>query len=83
MCDKGVHLLHRNTKMENFHGLFDAKWVDITDEFNYVYYDVTFIKDVGKYKAGDKVDSAYWKHYELTLYIGDDTVGIKFGLIEV
>lgn len=67
--------------MENFHGLFDAKWVDITDEFNYVYYDVTFLKDVGKYKSGDKVDSAYWKHDELTLYIGDDEV--KFGLIEL
>lgn len=65
--------------MENFHGIFEAEWVDITDEFNSVYYKVKFLKDVSVFKAGDEFESVYWDHEDLTLWIGDNE--LKFGLV--
>ena len=73
----------RNAEMENFHGIFEFEYIDINDDDNKVFSNVKFLKDIGKYKAGDEFESAYWKTDELTLYIGDDTVGIKFGLIPI
>ena len=70
---------------KNFHGLFT--WIDWDegggDSRDILFYDVTFLIPMGKYSAGDEVDSAYWKTDELTLFIGDDTVGIKFGLVPI
>lgn len=67
--------------MENFHGIFEAEWCDITDDYNTVYYNVTFLKDVSVFKVGDKIESAYWKHEDLTLWIGDNE--LRFGLVPI
>jgi hypothetical protein len=42
---------------------------------------VIFLVDIGKYKAGDMVKSLYFKYENLTMYIGDDLVGIPLKLV--
>jgi hypothetical protein len=75
------HRGHEHAEMYNFHGIFEYKYSDIDDDYNKVFYDVTLLIPMGKYSAGDEVDSAYWKTDELTLYIDDDTVGMSAGCV--
>jgi hypothetical protein len=67
--------------MHNFHGIFEYKYLEICDDFNRVFDKVTFLVDCGKYKAGDTVESMYFKYDNLTMYIGDDLVGIPLKLV--
>lgn len=69
------------TKMNNFHGIFEYDDIGICDDFNQLFAHVTFLVDIGKYKAGDTVKSLYFKYENLTMYIGDDLVGIPLKLV--
>ena len=51
------------------------------DNDSKIFYNVELLMSVGGYKVGTKFDNVYWEGENLKLYIGEDTEGIKFGLV--
>jgi hypothetical protein len=54
---------------------------DMGDNDSKIFYNVELLMSVGGYKVGTKFDNVYWEGENLKLYIGEDTEGIKFGLV--